>query len=408
MPTTFPSLAVEMVELLASFLERTDLSSLRLVCQELYRKTLQHFSRKFLATVKTDLTPQSLQKLHDISRSDHLAHNVKLLHIVNNGCDLGRGFQWDRHASGRLNVPVAGVDLLQSILVRNLVNCRSFYVDGFDEVEGEQSTEFLLPGDAIGIILAIVSETGLAIQSLTIDTGPKEKRGSGRLATRRITIPLSHPETFMTGWTHLEELILSCKITSDQQDWLVDLIWHAPRLRKLHLGFDHDHVDSLLERFVSARLCPQLEELSLRCVYVTAKIFCHFILLYSATIRALSLDFVTLQDGGTWNLTLKHLSGKLPCLNSFYVFYLFESTPEKKYKVRFDKLTAIPVVPGSEVLVSTYLRHDSRLLPALKHSMELTYKFLPRSVLAVRYTGPDVDIFLHVLGEAAELWSPSR
>ena len=399
MSTTLPSLAVEMVELLASFLGRTDSSSLRLVCWELYTKTLQHFTRTYMATVKTDLTPQSLQRLRDISRSEHLAHRVKLLRIIPKGLYFGQGFQWDRHPSGHLNLPVAGVDLLQSILVHNLVNCRSFDVSGLDEVDQKESTEALAAGDAIGIILAIVSETGLAIQSLTV-------QASGRLATRRITVPLSRPETFIIGWTHLEELILDCKITIDQQDWLVNLISHAPRLRKLSLTFDFglsSHIDSLLERFASARLCPQLEELSLSYAHVTAKIFCHFISRCSATIRALSLDSVTLEDGGTWNSTLKHLSGKLPRLNSFYVIFLLHTLPGEDAYVIFDKLTAIPVVPGSEHLVSGYRTHDSRLLPVLKHPMELTYWFSRRNVLAVTYTGPDADIFLHVLGEAAEL-----
>ena len=71
--------------------------------------------------------------------------------------------------------------------------------------------------------------------------------------------------------------------------------------------------------------------------------------------------------------------------------------------IRFDKLTEIPVVPGSEVLLSGSLKHDSRLLPVLERPMELTYKFGLRSVAAVRYLGPRMDVFLHVLAEAAEL-----
>ena len=406
MPVRFPGLAVEIIELLTCTLEPTDVLSVRLVCRELYRKTLQHFSRTFFTTVSTDLTPQSLQRLQNVSNSTHLAHSVKLLHIIHDRGNLGQGFQWHRHSSGHLIAPLPGVDLLQDILVHNLLNCRSFHIDGYDEVQQDASTDSIIPGDAIGIIFSIVAETGLTIQSFTVDTSPRNNLTEGRLDTERLRVPLCSHENFLAGWKELKELVLKCKITSDQHGWLFDIISHAPRLCKLSFAFAFEvgnHIDLFMRRLVSTRSCSKLEELNLRTAHMTAESFCQFILLNSATIRLLSLYFVTLDDGGSWSSVLNSLSGNLPYLESFYIFFLRQSMPGRTPFIRFDKLTEIPVVPGSEVLLSGSLKHDSRLLPVLERPMELTYKFGLRSVAAVKYLGPRMDVFLHVLAEAAEL-----
>ena len=180
-----PTLPIEIVQLIASTFEPVDLFSIRLVCRELYRKTLHHFIHTYFATIRTDLTPKSLQRLQNISDTAHLAQHVEVLHIANIDGTLGRGFQWHRHPSGLLAVPLVGADLLRNILVTKLVKCRSFLIDSYDEVQQRDETEFLIPGDAIGIVLSIVAETHLAIRSFTIQS---QKGSTGTLDTKRLQI----------------------------------------------------------------------------------------------------------------------------------------------------------------------------------------------------------------------------
>lgn len=78
MPANLSQLSIEIVQLLASNLDCQELFSLRLVCRDLYKKSLRAFSKLF-DLVKMDLTAKSLQKLSNISESAHLAPQVKNL-----------------------------------------------------------------------------------------------------------------------------------------------------------------------------------------------------------------------------------------------------------------------------------------------------------------------------------------
>ena len=61
MSLILPTLAIELLELVASFLSPTDLCSLRLVCRDLSRKVLNSFGDANFATLQTDLSQRSLQ-----------------------------------------------------------------------------------------------------------------------------------------------------------------------------------------------------------------------------------------------------------------------------------------------------------------------------------------------------------
>lgn len=234
MSSNLPTLAVEIVQFVASTLEPTDLFSLRRACRELYRKTLHYFGLTYFTTIKTDLT----QRLQAISESEHLAQHVEGLHIKSKDGTLGRGFQWHRHHSGHLTAPFVNTDLLRDVFVKKLVKCRSFHLDVYDEVQQREETDFLIPGDAVGIVLSIVAEINLAIRSFSVES---ESRETGRLDTKRLQIPLCRQPQFIAAWAHLEELVLEYGMTCVQYDWALDLISYAPRLRKLSLRFFNEY-----------------------------------------------------------------------------------------------------------------------------------------------------------------------
>ena len=406
MSSKLPTLAVEIVQLLAGTLEPTDLFSVRLVCRTLNRKTLHYFALTYFATVRTDLTPKSLQRLQNISESDHLAQYVKALHIKHVDGTLGRGFQWHRHPSGYLAAPVVDADLLRDILVNKLVRCRSFRIDGYDEVQQRDETDFLIPGDAVEIVLSIVAEANLAIRSFTIES---EKGSTSRLDTKRLQMPLCRRPQFIAAWAHLEELVLDYTMTYDQHDWALDLVSYAPRIRILSLRFYSEYPDSIcsfMERLTSAHPFSGLQDFSLGSAYVTVEIISKFLLENRDTLHALSFRHVTIEDGGTWATVLEGMKGNLPCLESLSIFWLKEHRSEEWSRIIFSKLAKNPAVPGSEERKPSNgrLKSDSRLVKSLERPVKLTYRWLrgEERVLSASYMGPGMDNFLDVLVETAE------
>ncbi len=79
MSSKIPTLANEVIELIATFPEPVDLRSLRLVCRELNKKTLHYFRLANFTTIQTDLDRKSLQRLQNITKSEYLAVHVQCL-----------------------------------------------------------------------------------------------------------------------------------------------------------------------------------------------------------------------------------------------------------------------------------------------------------------------------------------
>ena len=149
---TLPTLAIELVELIAHFLKPNDLSFLRLACKNLHRKSLHSFGACF-TTFRTDFSSKSLQKLQVISEDDNLRLYVqKLLIKPREGETLGQGFQWDRHSSGHLEGHLPGLEKLRYLLAHNLPNCRSFHIFTL----GGDESDALTPSDVVALILRIV------------------------------------------------------------------------------------------------------------------------------------------------------------------------------------------------------------------------------------------------------------
>ena len=155
MKPTLPTLATELVELIAWWLKPADLCSLQLVCKNLHQKSIRVFGTCF-TTIRTDLSQESLQKLQEISEDDNLRLYVQELFIQGNKrAQLGQGFQWHRHSSGYLEAPLPGFEKLQHLLAHNLPNCRSFHIWGPGCGPYDKFDTFT-PNDVIALILRMV------------------------------------------------------------------------------------------------------------------------------------------------------------------------------------------------------------------------------------------------------------
>ena len=295
---------------------------------------------------------------------------------------------------------------MRDILVTKLVKCRSIRIESYNEIQQRDTTEFLTPGDAVGIILSIVAETNLAIRffALTSDKGT-----TGRLDTKPLHILLCRRPEPIAAWAHLEELILDCSMTSDHYDWALDLIAYALRLRKLSLRFYSEYpgtTSSFMQRLTFAHVCRGLQDLSLESAGVTVKIMAEFLLQNRDTLRALSFRHVTVADGGKWARVLESMKGNLPRLERLSLFWLKEDKSGKRPFVVFSKLAENPILPGSAKRLpnGVYLKSDRRLIKSLERPIKLTYRWVggKRRVFGASYIRPRMDNFLNVLAKTAE------
>ena len=343
MSSKFTTLATEIIELIATFVEPADLRSLRLVCRELYRKTLDSFGIASFTTIHTDLSYQSLERIESISGSEHYAIHVRCLHIENSPDGvMGQGFDWPRHFSGCLAGNLDGANLLRDLLSQRLHNCRSSHIDPYLYDEPSHDISPLMSGDAIGIILSIVAEGDLAFRSFTIQDWRKYRWS---LESRLLQIPLSQTPKFLKPWSQIEELGLDYALRDDQWDWVLHLISSAPNLRKLSLGacadatsFEqrlssmhklkglaepfHGNDTSFLQRLSSIDELKRLEELRLGSTWATENALTSLLLRNSHTLHSLSLQHIPLVDEGTWAAVLEIMRSRLLQLQNLELFWL--------------------------------------------------------------------------------------
>lgn len=399
MSSGFSTLATEIIELIATFIEPADLLSLRLVCRELNRKTLNSFGRVNFATIHTDLSHKNLERIRSISESEHFARHVKCLQIrASPDGTIGQGFGWPRDSSGCLAGNLNGADLLRYLLSQRLHNCRSFVIYHADEYEPRHDTDRLVPSDAVGLILSIVAEADLALQSFIVQCS---HYGNRRLDTPRLQMPLSQTPTFVKAWSQIEELALDYAITSDQWNWVRHLISSALKLRKLSLGYNEADA-SFMHQLSSLHELNRLEELSLRPARVTLDAITSLLHKNRDTLHSLSLQDTALDGEGTWTMVFENMKGQFPRLQNLVLFLLKEGTNSSRRI--FPELFKYPVIPGSELRGPTgRLKYDSRRIEAMADPVRLRYWGTMQEPAGVEYHGKEIEQVLSALVATVEV-----
>ena len=392
------TLPTEIIELIATFVELADLRSLRLVCREINRKTLNSFGLANFATIQTDLSYKSLERIRSISNCEHFAIHVQRLHVKDSPDGIiGQGFDWPRQLSGCLAGNLNGTDLLRDLLSRRLLNCRSFLIYSYDEYEPRHDTDRLVPSDAVGLILSIVAEADLALRSFTVQSS---HHGNGRLDTPRLQMPLSQTPKFIKAWSQIEELVLDYAITSDQWDWVLHLISSVLKLRKLSLGF-YEGDTSFMQRLSSLHELNRLEELRLGSASVTVDAITSLLLKNRDTLHSLSLQYIALDDEGKWSTVLENMKSQFPQLQNLVLFWLRQGT--NNGRIIFSKLLKYPVIPGSEVRRPDRLKYDSRRIESMEDPIRLRYWGTRQMVVGVEYRGKETDQVLSALVDTVEM-----
>lgn len=285
------SLAQEIFDYIAIYMDTNDLCALRLTCRCLNDSTFRLWAKSF-NTIQTDLGSQSLQRLFDISQYQSLRDHVHGLYIPASKKfgDFGGGLKWSRNKCDILLIDDLNEKFrkFQTCLYNDLVNCRSFHIQGPTDVGrlGELTTT-----EAVLLLLNIIAETGLKIQAFTVDFSAWVSRFRLKDYSSIRCQPL-----FNQGWSHLRELHLNQEIRSDNVAWTRDLIEKAPNIRKLSLAFYGTETSATRE--ILGLKMPPLEELYLRGSYSTASSLLNFLHSSRQTLQRLRLQSVYLEHSG--------------------------------------------------------------------------------------------------------------
>lgn len=384
MGLTLPRLATELVELVSQFLEPTDLLSLRLVNKRLYQKSCSAFHALF-TTIRTDLSLASLEKIQAICTHGFALYVKNLLLEAGDDGQFGHGAKWSRHSLDHLDMLSPGPQTLQHLLTHDLVNCRSFHI----RIPGgmEDESHAITPSDAVGLILLLIPSlpTTSPVRSFAVSS---RSIGTSFLDTKRLPMAQCDQAPFLRAWTHVQELMLEQTLTPETFDWSLNLVLHAPNLRTLSLNLGFDQGENFIERLCAAEsaLCC-LESLSLRCGYTTMAPISHLIEKSRGTLRALSLQQMSLSCFGDWLAVLELLESQALLLESISVHWLAAYGDEPRTLMVFPSLVNDHIVPGSggrSVTWRTKRRKGEK------------------RIVGVNYRGPGINEALKMLVSSAE------
>ena len=378
---TLSTLPTEIVEAVAFSLERNDLLLLRLVCRQLWQKTL-HPLGKIFENLRTDLSSVSLQTLESLSKITPIRQNVQKLLIAKGGNRrFGQDFRWYQSPSSHVEPPFPNFDRLQNLLLHSFSNCRSFLI--IDKDASEDETLQFLRTDAIAMVLHMITRLDLHIKSFVVDI-------HGDLDTTRLQMWHARQPSFLSTWKNLRELALVFRLKSDTVDWTLDLIVNATNLQSLSLSLYFDEPQTLFTRLCASNACRGLRTLRLASMNVASsqhltELFCRS----EDTLHTLNIWNIVIHDGEAWPTILEQCRTQLIHLQRFSLNFLTNYTRHDHARTmyHFPSLSEDLIIPGSGGRKFTLTRKNRKG---------------GRSVFGVDYSGARVDNALKMLIDAAE------
>ncbi|KAJ5189020.1 hypothetical protein N7491_005343 [Penicillium cf. griseofulvum] len=376
-----PSLPVELVELIAFFLDADGLVALRLICRDLQRKTFHHFAQRFFSSIKTDLSGDSLLRINALSQNTALRPYVNgLAFMLQNG--VGRGLVWDRHPWGPISAPLEleAIRSLRDNLIHNLTNCRSFYI--FCRYpEGHPDMSHVTITDAVAVFFALVVDARLPVSSFHLIYANQYSR-TLIMDMRRLPKLLYRQPEFKIVWGNLQKLSLEQYLTLDNFGFLLELVLSAPNLQTLLLNLgSHDLASEFMHELAESASFSQLRELALFRTSMRGPDLHKLLVNIRPKLASLTLYHVSLAPGSDWTPFLKELSQGFLALESISLYYLWASTPAKG-------LLTFPEIPKTPSLCTS---KGQRL--NIFYSEEIK----PPTVLGIEYSGSKMSHVLDLL-----------
>lgn len=352
--TCLPLLPVELIELIADFLDAEGILNLRSVCHELQTRTFHHFAQRFFSTINTDLSWNSLNRINALSRNIALRPYVHgLAFMLQNG--VGRGLVWDRHPWGPISAPleVEAIRSLRDNLIHNLPHCRSFFI--FCRYpEGHPDMSHFTITDAVAVFFAIVVDARLPVSSFHLIYADRHSRPL-IMDMRRLPKLLYRQPEFKAVWGNLQKLSLEQYLTLDNFGFLLELVLSAPNLQTLVLNLgSHNLASEFMHELAENGNFSQLRELALFRTSVRARDLHNILGNIRANLTSLTLYSVSLAPGDNWDPFLKKLAQGFLALQSISLYYLWACTPMKAL-LNFPDILKTPSWCNSKILTDQHL-----------------------------------------------------
>jgi hypothetical protein len=350
--TSLPLLPEEILGLVISSLEISDVCSFRLVSRKVNRKTFHNFGSTYFGTVRIDLSSESINKLQALSEQEHIIQHIQTLLVKDKYGALGQGsvLNWNGYPSTNSTTSASDIARLCSILTNKLKNCRSFCIEDHCSLADDDAFERnrCSGSDAIRVILAVISQTGLSVKGFSLHLGP---RGAGRVDMTRLNIPLQYGPNLQSSWAHLQELALGFTIDSDALNWALSLIVQAKNLRSLTLGLDIHESEAFFARLSDHGGLPKIEKLELKSTRISKETFLTLLLHFRPTLQTLVLRGLEFESG-VWSsafLEMRHATSQIhtlqvSSLNDTGGLVIFPSLPTDTTSFDQDAMETIEVV----------------------------------------------------------------
>ncbi|KAL3490046.1 hypothetical protein BJX62DRAFT_238500 [Aspergillus germanicus] len=265
----FEKLPGELIEAIATNMDRPTLSTFRTTCSYVSRCTDYHFKREYHSTFRTDFSTGSMRRLQKRILEPEYAKGIKTFAVgVTPGAVaeyqkdptyplLGGYFKFHRDADGEVILNQDSVTKWRD-MIKLLPNCTSFQLAGELPVNVAWPAGPLTPTDCSRIILHLIKD--LQVPLLSFDVGLRwcadGRRAGPRLNTREF---LDDP-IFQTAWSKLQSFTVTGTYPEDGSWPVAELILAAKNLKTLTLGTTNIE-DQLMESLALGCGSLTLEEI---------------------------------------------------------------------------------------------------------------------------------------------------
>jgi hypothetical protein len=274
----FEQLPVELVEAIATNMDRWTLSTFRRTCSYVARCTDYHFRREYLSTFRTDLSTGSLRRLKKRVQDPEYAQGIRTLvleaapgTVKEYARDptfpvLGGYFKWLRDADGQIILDQESVTKWQE-MIRQLPNARSFWLPEDLPSFRSPNNQLLGTTDASRMILHIIK--ALQIPVISFDVGIRWlEEGSGTDLRRCNVGEFLDDASFQKAWGTLQSFTITGGTPSAAGHPATKMILAAKKLKKLTIG------TSILPDFILQELTANGDSLNLEEIqFVNTDIF---------------------------------------------------------------------------------------------------------------------------------------
>ena len=386
-----PTLPLEIVEMICDELNTPDLASLMGTCRDAYRLTIRCFAQRY-TEIYTDFSQASFDHIHAIASNKVMREYVQRLVILTCEPYLGIGVNWKWSLAGHVKNPMdmAVIKRFRDDLVMRLVHCRSFIIspimpEGLAHADEDQDEQFN-PDDVACILLDIIADAPLPPKIFWYGRGMNYT--SDIMNISRLPKSLFSHSGFKAGWNALENLHLEHELTPSNYSFLMDMILHAPNVRKLYLSLGPKDlaVEFFSQLSRSGNLPSNLERVTLSFTAIEADDLISILYQSQHSLQRLILDGVAGLSAG-WLTFLAKMKSQFPVLQTIDLNMLYG----EGVIILFPPMKDYP----SEKKQMFKLRSCDN--PALEES-----GVEKADIIGITYTGPEMGMALDVLLEAYE------